>query len=133
MSESKTGAAVRPLSPYMTWRWHITMAASILHRATGCALYGGALILAGWAACLAAGAGPFATYKGLLGSPIGKLALFVLTFSIFYHLANGVRHLAWDAGKGFQLRTADMTAAAVIAFAVTATIAVWVIYAAGMF
>ncbi|HEY2659190.1 MAG TPA: succinate dehydrogenase, cytochrome b556 subunit [Caulobacteraceae bacterium] len=134
MSESKTGAAARPLSPHVqVWRWHITMASSILHRATGSALYGGALILAGWAACLAAGPGPFAAYKGLLGSPLGKLVLFGLTFSIFFHLANGVRHLAWDVGEGFEPRTADMTAAAVIAFAVTATIAVWVLYATGVF
>ena len=134
MSESKTGAAARPLSPHVqVWRWHITMASSILHRATGSALYGGALILAGWAACLAAGPGPFAAYKGLLSSPLGKLVLFGLTFSIFFHLANGVRHLAWDVGEGFEPRTADMTAAAVIAFAVTASIAVWVLYATGVF
>jgi succinate dehydrogenase / fumarate reductase cytochrome b subunit len=130
MSGSKTGAAARPLSPHVqVWRWHITMATSILHRATGSALYGGALILAGWAAALAAGPAAFGTYKGLLGSPLGKLVLFGLTFSIFFHLANGIRHLAWDAGEGFEPKTADMTAAAVIAFAVTATIAVWVIAA----
>lgn len=130
MSGSKTGAAARPLSPHMQiWRWHITMAGSILHRATGVALYVGALILAGWAASLAAGAGAFASYKAALGSPLGKLVLFGLTFAIFYHLANGIRHLAWDQGKGFEPRTADMTGVAAITFAVTATIAVWVIAA----
>ncbi len=130
MSGTKTGAAARPLSPYVqVWRWHITMATSILHRATGSVLYVGALILAGWAAALAAGPGPFGMYKAILGSLPGKVVLFGLTFSIFFHMANGVRHLAWDAGEGFEPRTADMTAAAAIAFAVTATVAVWVIAA----
>ena len=130
MSGTKTGAAARPLSPHVqVWRWHITMAGSILHRATGAALYGGALILAGWAAALASGPAAFGAYKACLGSLPGKVVLFGLTVSIFYHLANGVRHLAWDAGRGFDPKTADMTAAAAIAFAVTASVAVWVIAA----
>ena len=128
MSESKTVAAARPLSPHVqVWRWHVTMATSILHRATGVALYGGALILAGWAAALAAGPGAFGAYKALLGSIPGKIVLFGLTVSIFYHLANGIRHLAFDMGKGFEPRTADMTGAAAMAFGVTAAVAVWVI------
>jgi succinate dehydrogenase / fumarate reductase cytochrome b subunit len=132
MAEAKTGArlAERPISPHIQiWRWHITMLGSILHRATGVALYGGALILALWAVALADGPNAFAAYKALLGSLPGKLVLFCLTFSIFYHLANGLRHLAWDAGKGFEPRTADMTGWAAIAFALTATVAVWVLAA----
>ncbi|MDR3506598.1 MAG: succinate dehydrogenase, cytochrome b556 subunit [Caulobacteraceae bacterium] len=132
MSETKTGAvgAARPLSPHMqVWRWHITMLGSILHRATGVALYGGAVILAGWVASLAAGPDVFGAYKAILGSILGKLVLFGLTFSIFFHLANGLRHLAWDAGKGFEPRTADMTGAAAIAFAAAAAVGVWVIAA----
>jgi len=128
MSEAKTGAglAERPTSPHLqVWRWHVTMWGSILHRVSGIALYGGALILAGWVAALASGPGVFMTYKALLGSIPGKLALFVLTLAIFYHLANGLRHLAWDFGKGFEPRTADMTGAAVIAFAIAASLAVW--------
>lgn len=133
MTEVKAGTPVtreRPRAPHVqVWRWHITMATSILHRATGVALYVGALILAGWAAALAAGPGPYSTYKHLLGSPLGKLVLFGLTFSIFYHMANGVRHLVWDAGEGFAPKTADMSAAAVIAFGAAATVAVWAIAA----
>jgi succinate dehydrogenase / fumarate reductase cytochrome b subunit len=135
MSETKggaggPGAAQRPLSPHlMAWRPHLTMVVSITHRFTGMALYGGALILAGWALALASGEEAFTAYRGLLGSPLGKLVLLGLTFSVFYHLAGGVRHLAWDLGYGFQPRTADTTAIAVIAFAVTATIAVWAVAA----
>jgi len=137
MSEAKAngaGSKARPLSPHLVggpglffWRWHITMYASILHRATGVMLYLGALIGAGWALSLASGADAYANYLTLLGSPLGKLVLFGLTFSAFYHLANGVRHLAWDVGKGFEPRTADTTAAAALAFGAAATAAVWVI------
>jgi len=132
MSETKAGArlADRPLSPHMqVWRWHITMAGSILHRATGIALYVGAILLAIWVAALAAGQPSFDAYKSLLGSIPGKVVMFGLTVSIFYHLANGVRHLVWDAGKGFEPRTADMTGAAAIAFAAAASIAVWILAA----
>ena len=116
----------RPLSPHMQiWRWHITMASSILHRATGVALYVGALILAGWALALASGPVGYDRFTGLLGSTLGKLVLFGLTVSIFYHLANGVRHLFWDAGEGFTPKTASMTAAAAMTFAVVISLFVW--------
>jgi succinate dehydrogenase / fumarate reductase cytochrome b subunit len=119
--------AARPLSPHaLSWRWHLTMAVSILHRFTGVALYGGALILAAWAVALAYGPDGYDRFRALAGSPLGVLILVGLTFAVFYHLANGVRHLVWDAGAGFAPRTADATAAAVIAFAVAATVAVWV-------
>jgi succinate dehydrogenase / fumarate reductase cytochrome b subunit len=126
MADSKE----RPLSPHLqVWRWHITMATSIFHRATGVALYAGALIAAGWAMALAAGPGAYGAYMSCLGSPLGLLVLFGLTLSIFFHLANGVRHLFWDAGEGLSLKTADMTAAAAMAFSVVATIAVFAIAA----
>jgi succinate dehydrogenase / fumarate reductase, cytochrome b subunit len=136
MSEAPIGAAApkpaaRPMSPYVTvWRWHLTMAVSIGHRATGVALYVGALILVGWAISLAAGPGAYDLFRLILGSILGKLVLIGITFSLFFHLANGVRHLIWDFGAGFQPKTADMTAVVVVAFAVVATLAVWV--AAGM-
>jgi succinate dehydrogenase / fumarate reductase cytochrome b subunit len=122
------GPAERPTSPHLqVWRWHVTMACSILTRATGIALYVGALILAGWAVSMASGAEAYAQYKALLGSIPGKIVLFGLTVSIFYHLAAGVRHLVWDTGHGFQPKTADMTGMMSIAFGLAAAIAVWVI------
>ena len=127
-------AADRPLSPHLlAWRWHITMATSILHRLTGMALYVGALILVGWALALAAGPGPYATYSEALGSPLGLIVLAGLTLSLFYHLANGIRHLVWDFGRGFAPKTADATAWLVLAIAVIATGALWayVLKAAG--
>ena len=120
----------RPLSPHTTiWRWHLTMATSILHRVSGCALYGGGLILALWAITLAAGPEAYGTFKAVMGSPLGKVVLFGLTLSTFYHLAKGVQHLIWDAGTGYNLKTATMGSIAVIAFAIAATLAVWFIAA----
>jgi succinate dehydrogenase / fumarate reductase cytochrome b subunit len=133
MSEAPAGQsppklAERPMSPYVSvWRWHLTMAVSIMHRVTGVALYGAALILAGWALALAAGPDAYDRFRLIVGSPLGKLALIGITFSLFYHLANGVRHLVWDFGSGFQLKTADLTAAAVVAFAALATLGVWIV------
>ena len=121
-------AADRPLSPHLLhWRAHLTMTVSISHRFAGMALYGGLLIFAGWAAALAGGQDSFDFYRGLLGSPLGKLVLLALTFAAFFHLGNGVRHFFWDVGYGFEKKTADTTAVAVVAFAITATIAVWVV------
>jgi succinate dehydrogenase / fumarate reductase cytochrome b subunit len=122
------GPANRPMSPHLqVWRWHVTMATSILHRATGIALYGGALIVAGWAMALATGPDAFDAYKGLLGSPIGLLVLFGLTVSLFYHLANGIRHLFWDTGRGLDPKTADMSGWAAIVFGVVAAVLIWII------
>lgn len=124
------GPLDRPTSPHLqVWRWHVTMTCSILTRATGVALYAGALILAGWAVSMASGADAYAQYKALLGSIPGKVVLFGLTVSIFYHLAAGVRHLFWDSGYGFHPKTADMTGMMAIAFGIAAAIAVWVIAA----
>lgn len=119
----------RPLSPHLqVWRWHITMAASIATRATGIALYAGALIVAGMALALASGPDAYATAAGLLGSWLGKLVLFGVTVSLFYHLAAGVRHLVWDTSlKGFQPQTANMTAAFCFGFGLVAALAVWVV------
>ena len=121
----------RPLSPHLqVWRFHVTMFASIATRFTGAALYGGLLVIAGWALALALGPDAYATYSGLLGSPPGLLVLLGITLSIFYHLAAGVRHLAFDSGRGFLPTTANMTAWLCIAFAVVASV---VVFAIGLF
>ena len=118
------------MSPHLSvWRWHITMATSIAHRATGVALYSGALIAAAWAISLARGPEAYAGFKAVMGSPIGLVVMFGLTASFFYHLANGIRHLVWDAGYGFDLKAANASAVFVFAFTAAATLAVWVIAA----
>jgi succinate dehydrogenase / fumarate reductase cytochrome b subunit len=61
----------------------------------------------------------------MAGSIPGKIVFFFITLSVFYHLANGLRHLAWDAGYGFNPKTADLTGIAAMAFAIVAAAAVW--------
>lgn len=130
MTESSPGLPPRPLSPFTSvWRWHLTMFTSIAHRVTGVGLYLGALIAAGWAIALATGPEAFAQYVGLLGSPLGKLVLFGMTVSLFYHFANGIRHLIWDTGHGLDIRSANLSAVFVLAFSITAAIGLWVIAA----
>jgi succinate dehydrogenase / fumarate reductase cytochrome b subunit len=126
MTQVSTGQRERPLSPHLqVWRWHVTMLTSILHRATGIALYVGALILAGWALALASGPQAYVEFNALLGSLLGQLIMFGLTVSMLYHLANGVRHLVWDTGRGLDVKTANLTAVAVIAFSIIAAAALW--------
>ena len=125
MAEAAPGVRERPLSPYMIWRWHVTMAASILHRATGVALYVGILIVAGWALALASGPDAYGAYMGVLGSIPGRIMVFGVTVSVFFHLANGMRHLAWDLGQGFEPKTANATAVIAYVFAVVAALAAW--------
>ena len=131
MSEVRTTrAAERPMSPFVSvWRWHVTMFTSILHRVTGCGLYGGALLLVGWAVALASGKGPYETYMGLLGSPLGRVVMIGLTLCLFFHMTNGVRHIVWDFGAGFKPKTASATAWLVLAIAAVATAAVWTVAA----
>ena len=100
---------------------------SILHRATGVALYVGALSAAAWAIALAQGPDAYAAFKALLGSWPGKVVMFGLTLSVFYHLANGVRHLVWDTGHGLDIKSANASAVVVFAFAAAATLAIWAI------
>ncbi|HXQ10129.1 MAG TPA: succinate dehydrogenase, cytochrome b556 subunit [Caulobacteraceae bacterium] len=130
MSDSPTEhaaarAADRPMSPFLIWRWHVTMATSILHRATGAALYLGALVLVGWGAALAGGPGAYGAYMGVLGSPVGLVVLAGLSVCLFFHMANGIRHLVWDFGAGFRPRTADATAWLVLAFGALAALGYW--------
>ena len=128
MTEASPGVRERPLSPHLqVWRWHVTMLTSILHRVTGVGLYGAALLAAAWAVTLAAGPEAYGLYMGLLGSIPGKVLLFLATVALFYHLGNGVRHLVWDAGRGLDVKSANVSSAAVIAFGLVAAVAVWVV------
>jgi succinate dehydrogenase / fumarate reductase, cytochrome b subunit len=125
MAQTSQSTGGRPLSPHwQVWRWHVTMAASILHRLAGMGLYLGLLILAGWALSLELGSDAFAAYTGALASPLGYVILFLIVLAWLFHLANGVRHLFWDLGKGFRPRIADATAWIAIAFAALGTAAV---------
>ena len=117
----------RPLSPHLgIYRWQLTMVLSILHRATGIALAAGTILVIALLLALAAGPQPFETVRGFCGSPIGMFLLFGWTWSLCFHLCNGIRHLVWDAGWGFQIPRAYVTGYAVVAVSALLTIAIWI-------
>lgn len=117
----------RPLSPHLqVYRPQITSTLSILHRLTGIALAVGTLLLTYWLVAAASGPEAFATAQGLIGSFFGRLLLFGWSFALFYHLCNGIRHLFWDAGYGFEIETAQRSGLAAVAGAVVLTVICWV-------
>lgn len=120
-------AGDRPLSPHLQiWRWNVTMALSILHRITGVGLGLGSLLLAWWLIAAASGPEAFAAAQGFMGSILGRLLLFGFTLSFFLHLCNGVRHLVWDVGYGFDVATAERSAWFTIAAGVALTLIAWI-------
>jgi len=118
----------RPLSPHLQiYKPQLTSVLSILHRITGLVLVLGALVIALW--IIAAGFGPdaFASVDRLLDSGLGRMLLFAWSLCLFYHLCNGIRHLVWDAGFGFDIPTVYASGKAVVAAAVVLTALTWVV------
>ena len=116
----------RPLSPHIqVWRWHVTMAASILHRATGVGLYLAALFLVVWVVLLAAGPDAYAFADSVLNSWFGQIKLYGIVAVLAYHLANGVRHLIWDTGRHLDPKAASGSAWLTFAFAIAAPAALY--------
>ncbi len=116
----------RPLSPHLqVYRWQITMTMSILHRVTGVGLTIGALGLAWWLLALAAGGATYAHASALIASPVGLLLLFGFSLSLVYHLLNGIRHLMWDMGWGFDIPETYRSGWAVALLTVVFTAAIW--------
>lgn len=118
--------ADRPVSPHLQiYKLQITSALSILHRLTGIALGLGALLLAWWLIAAASGAGAFAVVQGFIASILGRLILLGFTWAFFYHLCNGIRHLTWDAGYGFDLTTTERTGWSAVIGSIVLTLAAW--------
>ena len=117
----------RPMSPHLqVWRWHATMASSILHRATGIGNYIGSVAIAVWLVLLAFGAeGSIAfLFEGGMAW-VTRFGLVLLTYSVSYHWLNGLRHLVWDFGKGFDPKGSNVRSVAIIILAVIPTVALW--------
>lgn len=116
-------ATDRPLSPHLqVYRPQITSMLSILHRLTGVAVTFGTLLLAWWLAAAAYGPDSFANVQGFLGSIFGHLILWGFCFAVWYHLGNGIRHLLWDFGWGFELEQVRLSGLVTVGFAVAATL-----------
>jgi succinate dehydrogenase / fumarate reductase cytochrome b subunit len=118
----------RPLSPHLQiYRRQLTSVLSILHRFTGIGLAVGLLYLVCWLVAAASGLEAFDKLQTFNGTIIGRLLLFGWSVAFFYHLLNGIRHLAWDAGWGFELPTAYKSGYAVLVGTAVLTLAAWVI------
>ena len=120
--------ASRPLSPHLqVYRWYLTMATSILHRVTGSALAVGLLLFTWWLTALARGPESFALVQGVMHNLLGWLVLFGFTAALFFHAANGVRHLFWDAGYGFDKAAAKQSGVITLAVAGGLTVVFWLL------
>ncbi len=116
----------RPLSPHLgIYKWPLAMAISILHRVTGVALAIGAVLMVAVLVSVASDPECYEWIRGILASKIGKAFLFLWTFALFLHLFNGIRHLFWDAGYGFEKGTTFKSGIWVILATLILTIAVW--------
>ena len=118
----------RPLSPHLqVYRWQITNTLSILHRLTGVALGVGTLLMAYWLIAIAAGPEAFATAQGFVGGIVGRIILLGFTFALAFHFSNGIRHLFWDSGRGFELTTVHTSGWIVVIASVVLTLATWIL------
>ncbi|SFF55053.1 succinate dehydrogenase subunit C [Fontimonas thermophila] len=127
---TKSSAGQRPLSPFMLglyYRFQWTSLLSFTHRLTGVGLAVGTLLLAGWLVALAGGPQSYAAFSAHMSAWYGQVLMFLWTWAAMYHLGNGIRHLFWDIGKGFDLKTAERSGYAVVAFSLVVTAAVWVV------
>ena len=113
----------RPISPHLqVYRPQLTSVLSILHRITGVALAVGTILLVYWLIAAASGPEAFAGAEALIGSWLGRILLFGWTFALYFPLTTGIRHLFWDAGFGFELKTVYASGWTVVALAAVLTL-----------
>ena len=119
----------RPLSPHLQVydMFQMTSLLSIMGRVTGAAWSVGLVFLVWWLLAAAAGPEAYATAQGWLGSWLGLLVLFGLSAAAWYHTLNGVRHLAWDAGYGFDIPATYRSGRLVVAATAVLTVLTWVV------
>lgn len=116
----------RPLSPHIQiYRWQLTMALSILHRATGMALAFGAVMLTWWLVSALYGQNAFHTFHDFCGSYIGKFMLFGWIWAFAFHFLNGIRHLVWDTGRWLTLKGAYASGWTVFGLSFICAGAIW--------
>ncbi len=129
MARNSDGKRVeRPLSPHLQiYRPQITSALSIFHRITGAGLGVGTLLLVWWLAAAAGTDAEYARAAGFIASPPGLILLFLWTGALVYHFLNGIRHLAWDAGRGFELSQVHASGKLVVILTIVLTVLVWII------
>ena len=119
-------AKERPISPHLqVYKPQITSVLSIFHRITGVVLTFGLILLVAWIFTLSLGEEYFEYFVMFIKSWFGLLILFGFTFALNYHLCNGIRHLFWDAGYGYEIETVHKSGLAVLVVSFVLTILIW--------
>ena len=133
VSRNTDGQLVRrPLSPHLqVYKPQITTVLSILHRITGVALAAGSLLMVAWLVSAASSPEAYDGMRGFIVSWLGRLLMFGWTVALVYHLCNGLRHLAWDAGFGFDSGVYKTTGLAVLAVTAVGTVLIWLVVLVG--
>ncbi|MEQ8662152.1 MAG: succinate dehydrogenase, cytochrome b556 subunit [Gammaproteobacteria bacterium] len=118
--------ANNPISPHLqVYRPQLTSVLSISHRISGVFLALGTVMILYWLVAASLGPAAYAEAQCCLAAAPTQLLLFGWTLAFFYHLCNGIRHLLWDTGWGFELETAYKTGYIVLAAAVVLTVLTW--------
>ncbi|MCH2549948.1 MAG: succinate dehydrogenase, cytochrome b556 subunit [Alphaproteobacteria bacterium] len=118
----------RPLSPHLQiYRPQLTSVLSIMHRLTGIFLAVGTLVLVWWLFSIALGPQYYDDFNWFISSIVGRLLLFAWTFSFTFHLANGIRHMCWDAGWGLDLSKAYKTGWLTLIISIVLTLVIWIV------
>ena len=115
----------RPLSPFMQYRWQYSNTLSILHRISGVFMSLGLVLLVYWLASAASGIESYEAALNVFSMAPIKFMLFLWLLSFYYHLFNGVRHLCWDMGWGFERVVARRTGWLVFIGAIVLTVLTW--------
>ena len=123
MNDSKN-----PLSPHLQiYRWQISSLISITHRITGILNFLGLIFISAWISSAGISENLFECFSVFLKSFIGRFILIGFTWSIIYHLLSGIRHLFWDLGYGYEIKTANFSGILVILSSLILTIVLWMI------
>ena len=117
-----------PLSPHLQiYRWQISSLISITHRITGILNFLGLIFISAWISSAGISENLFECFSVFLKSFIGRFILIGFTWSISYHLLSGIRHLFWDLGYGYEIKTANFSGILVILSSLILTIVLWMI------
>ena len=117
-----------PLSPHLQiYRWHISSLISITHRISGVINLLALILIFFWLLFLSIGESNYELFLQLINSFFGKFILIGFTWSMSFHLLSGIRHLAWDLGYGFEIKTANISGIIVILLSLILTIVFWLV------
>ena len=117
-----------PLSPHLQiYRWHISSLLSITHRISGIINLLALILMFFWLLFLSISENKYDIFLLAINSFYGKLVLIGFTWSMCFHILSGIRHLAWDMGYGFEIKTSNISGILVIISSLILTIIFWLL------